>query len=132
MLTKALPLIIFLGEEIAIIFKLSDHDHHGEHQSGTDTMAQKLVAHANSVIHQAEEILKDGTIRLREAREMTHEIEEIKKLIKAIEAHPNAAELKAEATQLAKHEETLRTLVERAKHSHHSNTKMPPINSPFL
>lgn len=105
--------------------------HHGDH-NGSDTMAAKLVAHANSVIHQAEEILKDSTIRQRDAREMNHEVNEIKKLIKLIEGHPSAAELKAEATQLAKHEESLRTLIERAKHSHHSNTKMPPQNSPFL
>lgn len=121
-----------ISEELYIITHLGD-GHHEEHKNGTDTMAQKLVAHANSIIHQAEEILKDGTtIRLRDARDMAHEIGEIKKLIKAIEAHPSAAELKAEATQLAKHEESLRTLIERAKHPHHGNTKMPPINSPFL
>ncbi|KAH9390484.1 hypothetical protein TYRP_022981 [Tyrophagus putrescentiae] len=96
-------------------------------------MAQKLVAHAISVIHQAEEaVMQDKHIRMQDAAAINHEIGEIRKLIKVIEGHPSAAELKAEATHLAKHEESLKTLVERARHPHHSNTKMPPINSPFL
>ena len=121
-----------ISEELYIITHLGD-GHHEEHKSGTDTMAQKLVAHAISVIHQAEEaVMQDKHIRMQDAAAINHEIGEIRKLIKVIEGHPSAAELKAEATQLAKHEESLKTLVERARHPHHSNTKMPPINSPFL
>ena len=116
-----------IGEELYIITHIGD-DHTQQHQNGSDTTTAKLVAHAQSVIHQAQEALKAHP-NSREASSIKAEIAAIEKLVVAIQAHPSPAEFKQEAQQLARHEQTLAQLVERANHTRQGQP-LHPANPP--
>ncbi|KAI2796328.1 hypothetical protein BLOT_015882 [Blomia tropicalis] len=101
-----------VSEEIAILHHFQDghHHHNGDNH-------QRLLERAEQLLKEAKETIEKHPHE-RNSRELESEMIVIEALVRTIKTRPDESELKKDEEELARHEKSVRQLIEKINHRH--------------
>ena len=105
-----------VAEELEI---LNNVHHHHKHEGHT---VEELIRRAEALIHEAKQTVEHNRhLGHREVRSLEHEVKSVEELVHKLRQHPHGHDARQEEHQLARHEQSLRHLIERLNHHHHEH-----------